>query len=275
VSADTLVPGAGNPQALNRYAYVYNSPLKYVDPSGHDVMIVGGRGSNVYDNPAAFEMWVRAYKGWDATQWANFYDAWMNGSRAVRTQLMNTNGVHFFDYDMSDNTSVDDKMINELSRQMVGMHDIILVGYSKGANLVMNYIASQERDGGPDLTYVGKAVPIKPAFSWASMEMSNTGEPGGQFSRSRECVGDNFVCYDKRSYSGGPQLVNIHGTFDTFTFGGPIAGTFNIVDDSQMENYQLSQHGHATGKAIQAFAALDVGGDRNSGLYRYVPWSGK
>jgi RHS repeat-associated protein len=36
VSADTMVPGAGNPQALNRYSYVFNNPLRYVDPSGHD-----------------------------------------------------------------------------------------------------------------------------------------------------------------------------------------------------------------------------------------------
>ena len=36
VSADTIVPGAGNPQALNRFAYVLNSPLGFVDPSGHD-----------------------------------------------------------------------------------------------------------------------------------------------------------------------------------------------------------------------------------------------
>jgi len=35
LSADTLVPEAGNPQALNRYAYVTNNPLKYTDPSGH------------------------------------------------------------------------------------------------------------------------------------------------------------------------------------------------------------------------------------------------
>jgi hypothetical protein len=35
VQADTLVPEPGNPQALNRYAYVYNNPLKYTDPSGH------------------------------------------------------------------------------------------------------------------------------------------------------------------------------------------------------------------------------------------------
>jgi hypothetical protein len=35
VSADSIVPGAGKPQALNRYAYTFNNPLKYTDPSGH------------------------------------------------------------------------------------------------------------------------------------------------------------------------------------------------------------------------------------------------
>ncbi len=34
-AADTLVPGAGNPQALNRYSYTLNNPLKYNDPTGH------------------------------------------------------------------------------------------------------------------------------------------------------------------------------------------------------------------------------------------------
>ena len=29
------MPEPGNPQALNRYAYVYNNPLKYTDPGGH------------------------------------------------------------------------------------------------------------------------------------------------------------------------------------------------------------------------------------------------
>jgi RHS repeat-associated protein len=33
--ADTIVPGAGNPAAWNRYGYVMYNPLKYVDPSGH------------------------------------------------------------------------------------------------------------------------------------------------------------------------------------------------------------------------------------------------
>jgi RHS repeat-associated protein len=35
LSADSIVPAPGYPQALNRYAYVYNSPLKYVDDSGN------------------------------------------------------------------------------------------------------------------------------------------------------------------------------------------------------------------------------------------------
>ncbi len=30
-----MVPEPGNPQALNRYAYVYNNPLRYTDSTGH------------------------------------------------------------------------------------------------------------------------------------------------------------------------------------------------------------------------------------------------
>jgi RHS repeat-associated protein len=36
LSPDTVVPGAGNPQAFNRYSYVLNNPLMYIDPSGHN-----------------------------------------------------------------------------------------------------------------------------------------------------------------------------------------------------------------------------------------------
>jgi RHS repeat-associated protein len=33
--ADTIVPEAGNPQDLNRFAYARNNPVRYIDPSGH------------------------------------------------------------------------------------------------------------------------------------------------------------------------------------------------------------------------------------------------
>jgi RHS repeat-associated protein len=49
LSADTIVPQAGNPQALNRYSYVNNNPLKYVDPSGHCWGFASGlRGTGAY-----------------------------------------------------------------------------------------------------------------------------------------------------------------------------------------------------------------------------------
>jgi RHS repeat-associated protein len=40
--ADSLIPGAGSSQAWDRYAYVFNNPLKYTDPSGHDPWFIEG-----------------------------------------------------------------------------------------------------------------------------------------------------------------------------------------------------------------------------------------
>jgi RHS repeat-associated protein len=37
-SADSIVPGAGNPQALNRYSYSLSNPIKYINPSGHSAI---------------------------------------------------------------------------------------------------------------------------------------------------------------------------------------------------------------------------------------------
>ena len=35
VQADTIVPGAGNPSAYDRYSYVINNPILFIDPTGH------------------------------------------------------------------------------------------------------------------------------------------------------------------------------------------------------------------------------------------------
>jgi RHS repeat-associated protein len=36
IQPDTIIPDPTNPQSLNRYAYVYNNALRFVDPSGYD-----------------------------------------------------------------------------------------------------------------------------------------------------------------------------------------------------------------------------------------------
>ncbi len=41
-SADTIVPGTGNPAAWDRYAGMLNNPLRYRDPSGHNVCLEDG-----------------------------------------------------------------------------------------------------------------------------------------------------------------------------------------------------------------------------------------
>jgi RHS repeat-associated protein len=44
LSADTIVPGYGNPQNLNRFSYVTNNPLRYTDPTGHMMTVDDGGG---------------------------------------------------------------------------------------------------------------------------------------------------------------------------------------------------------------------------------------
>ncbi|NLD35580.1 MAG: RHS repeat-associated core domain-containing protein, partial [Desulfatiglans sp.] len=41
ISPDTIIPDQYNPQALNRYSYCLNNPLKYTDPTGHYAGVYG------------------------------------------------------------------------------------------------------------------------------------------------------------------------------------------------------------------------------------------
>ena len=45
ITPDTVMPDPGNPQALNRYSYVLNNPLRFIDDSGKmPIDIAGGGG---------------------------------------------------------------------------------------------------------------------------------------------------------------------------------------------------------------------------------------
>ena len=49
ISADTIVPNPADPQSFNRYSYCLNNPLKYTDPSGHEVYINDYNVTTMYD----------------------------------------------------------------------------------------------------------------------------------------------------------------------------------------------------------------------------------
>ncbi len=63
---DSIVPEPGNPQSLNRYSYVYNNPLRYADPTGHEadewmncfVLGCGGSHSQPPQTPTPEENWA-------------------------------------------------------------------------------------------------------------------------------------------------------------------------------------------------------------------------
>jgi RHS repeat-associated protein len=61
VSPDSIVPEPGNPLSLNRYSYVLNNPLRFVDPTGHKTWCPdgicddpGSRGPAIVRTPGAW-----------------------------------------------------------------------------------------------------------------------------------------------------------------------------------------------------------------------------
>ena len=57
LSADTIVPGYANPQNLNRYSYVNNSPLMYTDPTGHELYENKDKNGECKSNDEMSDLW--------------------------------------------------------------------------------------------------------------------------------------------------------------------------------------------------------------------------
>ena len=83
LSADTVVPGAENPQAFNRYSFVNNNPLNFIDPSGHDPLDekwVKEFTSFHHRDPTHYDRMIRLFSlaypdEWKAGGWDKFYTA--------------------------------------------------------------------------------------------------------------------------------------------------------------------------------------------------------
>jgi len=55
ISPDPIVPSPGDPQSLNRYSYVLNNPVKYIDPTGLSFWsAIGNFFKNLFRRPERF-----------------------------------------------------------------------------------------------------------------------------------------------------------------------------------------------------------------------------
>jgi len=74
--ADTIVPEPGNPQSLNRYTYVGNRPLGFVDPSGYAACAAG-------DMACWQNEWRWKDRWYKAHGWFNNGNGWTTPGMAV------------------------------------------------------------------------------------------------------------------------------------------------------------------------------------------------
>lgn len=118
-----MVQNYANPQTLNRYSYCVNNPLKYTDPSGHDVLIMLGKGTTSYTQEG--------------------YDMWHNW--AIDTGLMTAdeNFEILADFNESGIADVGPRLAQLECRLLEGdLTNIKLVGFSEGAATIGTLLAN-------------------------------------------------------------------------------------------------------------------------------------
>lgn len=136
-------------------------------------MIVGGAGGDV--DPKRWEEWIIAYKGWTAEEWKAFYATWEgNSGFSDKNAVLAAEGIRIFSWGGSTieeavqnaGSLSNEDMLDGLSKEMEGMVDITLAGWSKGGNLVMLYLKALA--AGQDLVKPKHSVLIAPANTWIS-----------------------------------------------------------------------------------------------------------
>jgi len=95
LQADTLVPNPGNPQSLNRYAYVLGNPLRYTDPTGHRVLPEDIPGVKTHPVTGEWTTDVTTVEGWTYQALANLSDAGPVCQHAAN-YIINNNVTIFF-----------------------------------------------------------------------------------------------------------------------------------------------------------------------------------
>ena len=186
VQPDTIIPRPYDPQMLNRYAYARNNPLKYIDPSGHDIIIVGGAGwsgTDPYEDPSSWEEWIRAYTGWTHEQFMEkWYKPWTSATGdEERMRIAQETGVAIFKWDAvpkqeqglgnaTEAAKYLQKQINDW-----GLKDVTIVGHSKGGAVLASLAELYQQKGlDPGLVKNLVLIDAPTGSGWDQIWGSNT-----------------------------------------------------------------------------------------------------
>jgi hypothetical protein len=113
-----------NPQSFNRYSYCLNNPLKYIDPSGLDVIIVGGAGSTEENKDK---------------DWGEFI-ASLNLAPDEKVVYLPDIDPEFFPFELFDVEPRLQQLSDRLNRG--DLKDITLIGFSEGAATVGTFLSN-------------------------------------------------------------------------------------------------------------------------------------
>jgi hypothetical protein len=202
--ADTLVPEPGNPQAWDRYAFGYNNPLRYTDPSGH--MICDGDGRCGAAAGTGSQIWLKGFTRYELEKYSLRQESHTSGcapySMAMAINL-NTR-KHYL-------TGDDVEMVLESRLKKIPGVGIPPYFQDNALDAVAPAYSNEYQSGGTKedlIENLREGTPTIVSVSWGSnMNMLTTGQVG----HSMVLVGyemdrDEFMFMDPGRYKEDPII---------------------------------------------------------------------
>ncbi|MFZ0544144.1 MAG: hypothetical protein WAM60_01815 [Candidatus Promineifilaceae bacterium] len=117
------------------------------NPAERSLMLIGGFKGN-FDIEVWMD-WIIAFKGWSDDQWEEFLAQWEGATDlAGKNQVLESQSIRIFYWGSSNLAEIPEMaktmptkdMVEPLANEMDGMENVILIGWSKGGNLVLHYL---------------------------------------------------------------------------------------------------------------------------------------
>jgi RHS repeat-associated protein len=190
VTPDTIVPDYSNPQSLNRYAYVLNNPMKYLDPTGHMNEVWWGKvdADKEYFNSIKYAQSSADYSQSTTTG----YDLSGGGYKALSNY--NFDNYSFDNQSQGGMQSTESSMLSSSAWSSVNWGDIgyhaatATVGFGDGISSIFTFGLNSTADVRQSLGIVGGVDQSSSAYNggqyagyvWGTATMWAAGFNGGQ-----------------------------------------------------------------------------------------------